>query len=88
MGMLVGVTDCGKGQKWCCRGRLARGFKPRHGSHTRSWDHSALAERRTLQLGQESGPRGLGSLLLPRGLGSRRDFAWNKRGERTLAGGP
>ena len=26
--------------------------------------------------------------LLPRSLGSRRDFAWKKRGERTLAGGP
>ena len=29
-----------------------------------------------------------GCSLLPRGLGSRRDFAWKKRGERTLAGGP
>ena len=26
--------------------------------------------------------------LLPRGLGSRRDFAGKKRAERTLAGGP
>ena len=26
--------------------------------------------------------------LLPRALGNRRDFAWKKRGERTLAGGP
>ena len=26
--------------------------------------------------------------FLPRGLGSRRDFAGKKRGERTLAGGP
>ena len=30
----------------------------------------------------------LGCFLLPRGLGSRRDFVWKKRGERTLAGGP
>ena len=30
----------------------------------------------------------LGCSLLPHGLGSRRDFAWKKRGERTLAGGP
>ena len=30
----------------------------------------------------------LGYSLLPHGLGSRRDFAWKKRGERTLAGGP
>ena len=29
----------------------------------------------------------LGCSLLPRGLGSRRDFAWKKRGERTHAGG-
>ena len=43
------------------------------------------------------GPRGFGKSwnceasgapFLPRGLGSRRDFAWKKRGERTLAGGP
>ena len=26
--------------------------------------------------------------FLPRGLGCRRHFAWKKRGERTLAGGP
>ena len=30
----------------------------------------------------------LGCSLLPSGLGSRRDFAGKKRGERTLAGGP
>ena len=30
----------------------------------------------------------LGRSLLPRGLGSRRDLAGKKRGERTLAGGP
>ena len=30
----------------------------------------------------------LGCSLLPRGLGSRRDFARKKRGGRTLAGGP
>ena len=30
----------------------------------------------------------LGCSLLPHGLGRRRDFAWKKRGERTLAGGP
>ena len=71
MGMLAGVTDCGRSQKWGCRGRLALGFKPRRGSHAGAfWDHAAL-----------------GCSLLPRGLGSRRDFAWKKRGERTLAGG-
>ena len=30
----------------------------------------------------------LGCSLLPHGLRSRRDFAWKKRGGRTLAGGP
>ena len=30
----------------------------------------------------------LGCSLLPHDLGSRRDFAWKKRGERTLVGGP
>ena len=30
----------------------------------------------------------LGCSLLPHGLGSKKDFAWRKIGERTLAGGP
>ena len=30
----------------------------------------------------------LGCFLLPCGLGSRSDFVWKERGERTLAGGP
>ena len=34
-GMLAGVTDYRRSWKWGCRGRLALGFKPRHGSHTR-----------------------------------------------------
>ena len=43
-------------------------------------DHAAWARVRT---------RGaLGCSFLPHGLGSRRDFAWKKRGERILAGGP
>ena len=46
---------------------------------------------------QGGGPRGLGESqdhmalgcsLLPHGLGSRRDIAGKKRGERTLAGEP
>ena len=36
----------------------------------------------------QRGPCSFGVFPLPRGLGSRRDFAWKKRGERTLAGGP
>ena len=42
-GMLAGVTDCGRSQKWGCTGRMAQGFKPRRGSHTRE-DQAALAE--------------------------------------------
>ena len=33
--MLADIADCGRSQKWGCRGRLALGFKPRHGSHAR-----------------------------------------------------
>ena len=44
------------------------------------WDHMALMKVGTVQL--------YGALFLPCGLGSRRDFAWEERGERTLAGGP
>ena len=68
--MLAGVTDCGRGWKWGCRGRLVLGFKPRLSSHGRG-DHAAL-----------------GCSLLPHSLGSRRDLAGKKRGERTLAGEP
>ena len=46
MGMLAAVANCGRSRKWCDRGRLALGFKPRHGSHVVSfWDHSASAEK-------------------------------------------
>ena len=41
MGMLAGVADCGRSQKWGCRGRLALGFIPRSGSHDKR-NHTAL----------------------------------------------
>ena len=44
-------------------------------------DHAVLGEKREDHMV-------LGCLFLPCGLGSRRDFAKKKRGERTLAGGP
>ena len=44
-------------------------------------DHEVLEEKREDHVV-------LGCSFLPRGLGSRRDFAGKKRGERTLAGGP
>ena len=86
-GMLAGVTDCRTSWKWGCRERLALGFKPRCSSHDRGGPRSFCGVG-TLRLGQQSGPCGFGLHLLPRGLGSRRDFAGKIRGERTLAGGP
>ena len=44
-------------------------------------DHPVLEERKEDHVVLECS-------FLPRGLGSRRDFAGKKRGERTLAGGP
>ena len=72
------------------RGSEGKGRGPR-GSEVNRKDHAVLKERR--------GPRGsegvnredhvvLGCFFLPHSLGSRRDFAKKKKGERTLAGGP
>ena len=44
-------------------------------------DHAVLKESREDRVVLEC-------FFSPRGLGSRRDFAGKKRGERTLAGGP
>ena len=58
----------------------AGSLKPRPSSH---------AERRGLRgFGESQDQEALGCSCLPCGLGSKRDFAWKKRGERTLAGGP
>ena len=77
------------------------GFKPRRGSHREGGpqgfggerrgscsfgkvnreDHVVLEERKEDHMVLECS-------FLPLGLGSRRDFAGKKRGERTLAGGP
>ena len=61
MGLLAGVANCGRSQKWGCRERLALGFKPRHGSHARlgplgfgeSQDHVALGFPLPLSLGSQ-----------------------------------
>ena len=45
-------------------------------------------ERTTWLCGVGGDHVALGCSLLPRSLGSRRDFARKNRGERTLAGGP
>ena len=99
--MLAGVTDCRRSWKWGCRGRLAVGFKPRHGSLREGGPRGSEGEERG-PCGFGGEERGscsfgevnredhvvLGCSFLPRGLGSRRDFAGKKRRERTLAGGP
>ena len=70
--MLAGVTDCGRSWKWGYRGRLAQGFKPRRGSRA-----GAFWDHMTLA-----------KVAIVQLLGSRRDFAWKKRGERILPGEP
>ena len=95
--MLAGVTDCRRSQKWGYRGRRALGFKPRHGSRIKRGPHNSEGEERG-PCGFGGEERGscsfgevnredhvvLGCSFLPRGLGSRRDFAGKKRGERLL----
>ena len=49
---------------------------------------TAIPERTTRLWQSRWGPRGFGVLLLPCDLGSRRDLAGKKRGERPLAGRP
>ena len=88
--MMAGVTDCRRSRKWGCKGRWALGFKPRSGSH-RKEDHAVLRgkgeDHEVLKESREDHVV-LECFFLPRSLGSRRDFAGKKRGERTLAGGP
>ena len=43
LGMLAGVADCGRSEKWGWRGRFMLGFKLRHGSHM-VWNHMVLGE--------------------------------------------
>ena len=78
--MLAGVTDCRWSWKWGCRRRLALGFKPRPGSHREGGLCGFQGEGEDHVV--------LGCSFLPRGLGSKRDFAGKKKGERTLAGEP
>ena len=72
--MLAGVTDYGRSQKWCWD------LNPGTAAMWGFLGHGALAKVGTVQL--------WGAPFLPRSLGSRRDLAWKKRGERILAGGP
>ena len=88
--MLAGVTDCRRSQKWGCKGRWALGFKPKHGSHRERGPHGSEGKEEDHEVLKESREDHavLECFFLPHGLGSRRDFAKKKRGERTLAGGP
>ena len=97
--MLAGVTDCRRSRKWGCKGRWALGFKPRRGSHRKERPRGSEVNRgpcgsgvnkedHAVLRGKEEDHVDLECFFLPRGLGSRRDFARKKRGERTLAGGP
>ena len=46
MGMLAAVANCGRSSKWCGKGRLVLGFKPRRGSHAASFlGQAAWAEK-------------------------------------------
>ena len=67
------------------------GFKPRRGSHRGRGPHGSEVngeDHAVLMEGKEEDHVVLECFFLPRSLGSRRDFAGKKRGERTLAGGP
>ena len=60
-----------------------------HGPWASCWkNHAALAEWGPHGFDESQDHAALGCSLLPHGLGSRRDFAWKKRGDRTVAGGP
>ena len=79
-GMLAAVANCGRSQKWCGRGRLALGFKPRRGSHAVSfWDHVAWAEKNHgllllfLRCGAQTGRRGKEGLCAS--VGVLKDFS-------------
>ena len=73
--MIVGGVGCGAAEEdW------RRDLNPGVAAIGRE-DHAVLEERKEDHVV-------LGCSLLPHGLGSRRDFAGKKRGERILAGGP
>ena len=51
-------------------------------------EHAALAEWGPHGFGERVDHVALGCSFLPCSLGSRRDFAGKRRGEKTLGGGP
>ena len=74
--MLAGVTDCRKSWKRGCRGRLALGFKLRHGSHTRE-------STTQLQRSRKGGSRGFRG---EEGVGHDALTEWRLRGGGTADG--
>ena len=78
MGMLVSVADCGRSQKWGCRGRLALGFKSRHGSHYKK-NHAAFGLPSPCSLGSQKVRRSSDAeLSLSSSEECRRDAAGRK----------
>ena len=90
--MIVGVSNGAAEEDW--RWDLNPGMTaiPERGPHGFGGEggenHVALAEWGPHGFDESLDYAALGCSLLPRGLGSRRQFAWKERGERTLAGGP
>ena len=72
-----GAAAIGKGRPRSSEGK-GRGSRS---SGVNRKDHAVLKESREDHVVLEC-------FFLPRSVGSRRDFAWKKTGERTLAGGP
>ena len=86
--MLAAVANCGRRRKWGCRGSWHWDLNPGVAA-VRHLFLGPLVFSGTTQLWHRVRTNAaLGCSLLPRGLGSRRDFAWKRRGKRTLAGGP
>ena len=75
--MLAGVTDC-RSWKWGCKGKLALGFKPRHGSHDGS-HQAALGLPLPCSLGSQQARCSSDAELSLSSLGEcRRDAAGRK----------
>ena len=88
-GRLPGVADCGRSQKWGCRGRLVPGLKPRLGSHARRGNHAVWGLPWPHSLGSQkarcSSDTGLSLSSLEE---CRRDAAGKNGVEGLLLGGP
>ena len=85
-----GPQGFGRERRGSCSFGEVKGRGPR-GSVVNRKDHAVLRgkeEDHAVLKGKEEDHEVLECFFLQRSLGSRRDFAGKKRGERTLAGGP